>query len=230
MKNKKKPQNKLNNAQIRPLFPTPFIVGEIPDIDMCERLEQVIRKEMSLGLGVVEAHNGVYTTNDQLHEKGRGFEELNDLIMGEAGQFMDWLQLKRDGHQIVGMWANVTTKHHRHPMHIHPNSYISGVCYLRVPENAGNLVFSDPRAGARVIEPDYHLMNEYNCGIYAHKPVKGTILLWPSWMPHGVEQGNVAEGEERIAIAFNVQMIGLIERHTSKMKFSKILEKKRAIQ
>jgi uncharacterized protein (TIGR02466 family) len=158
----------------------------------------------------------------QYRLKGRGFEELTELIMGEVSQFMDWLHLKRKGHQIVGMWANVTTKHHRHPLHIHPNSYISGVFYVRVPENAGNLVFSDPRAGARVFEPDYHLMTPHNCGVHAHTPIKGTMLLWPSWMPHGVEQSNVQEGEERIAIAFNVQMAGSIERHTAKMRLKKM--------
>ena len=106
-------------------------------------------------------------------------------------------------------------------MHIHPNSYLSGVIYIRVPDGAGNLAFADGRAGARVFEPDYHHMNEFNSGVYSHKPVRGTMLLWPSWMPHSVEQGTSADGEERIAIAFNVQMFGSIERHTSKMKLTR---------
>lgn len=221
-KAKPKAKNSLDNAQIRNLFPTPLIIGDIPDITLCDRLEKAIRKEMKSGRGNYEAHNGVvYATDDQLHAKGRGFEELVDLVMGETKNFMDWLHLKRDGHKIVGMWSHVVTKHHRHPVHTHPNSYISGVIYVRVPTGSGNLAFSDPRPAARVFEPEYNMYNEFNSGVYSHQPAKGTMLLWPSWMPHSVEQGPVAEGEERIVIAFNVQMIGKSERHTAKMKLTK---------
>jgi len=213
-------KNKLVDARIIPLFPTPLIIGNVPDIKICDRLESKLRKEMKAKRGQTEA--GVFTTDDQLHVKGRGFEELTTLVMGEVKQYMDWLHLSRTGHKITGMWGNITTKHHRHPMHIHPNSYVSGVIYIKTPNGCGNIAFSDPRPGARVIEPDYTMMNEFNSGIHSHTPVKGTMLLWPSWMPHGVEQGVLEDdNEERIVIAFNVQMIGNVERRTSKMRFSR---------
>jgi len=211
-------EQKLLNAQLYKLFPTPIIVGHVPDISICDRLEALVKKEEQEQRGISE--EGVFTTDDLLHVEGRGFDELVSLVLGESNQFMDWIKLTRTGHKINGMWANVTKKHHRHPTHIHPNSYISGVIYVKTPEGCGNIVFSDPRAGARVFEPDYDVMNEFNSGTYSHKPEKGTMILFPSWMPHCVEKGTtVSEGEERIVIAFNVQMIGSVNRRTSRMDF-----------
>jgi uncharacterized protein (TIGR02466 family) len=219
-KKKQTKQNHLNNAQLRSLFPTPLIIGNVPDIKMCDRLEKAIKKQMASGNVVEEP--GVRTTNDQLHVKGRGFEELVELVVGEANQFMNWMHLKRDSLYVTGMWANVTTARHRHPLHIHPNSLLSGVIYVKTPPNCGHIAFSDPRAGARVFEPDYTAMTEFNSGVYSHVPERGTMLMWPSWLPHSVEQAVLqADGEERIVIAFNVQMVGSIDRHTTKLRLTR---------
>lgn len=207
----------LQNAAMLSLFPTPVVRGKIPDLTLCNRLEKAVKQLEKDREGIFE--KGVFTTDDDLATKSKPFKDLSSVVLAESKQFADWLHLKRDSLYITGMWANVTTLHHRHPVHIHPNAYISGVMYVKTPEKCGNIAFVDPRAGARVFEPNYSMMNEYNSGVISYPPEKGDMFLWPSWLPHSVEKGFCDDDlEERIAIAFNVQMVGSITTRTAKLE------------
>lgn len=209
----------LVDAGIIPLFATPLIAGNVSDITICDRLETLIRKEMEEKRGRFEAGN--FTTDDLLHEPGRGFEEFSQLVLSETNNFLNFLGVKRDGHYISGMWANVTNANHRHPVHIHPNSLLSGILYIKTPEKCGQTAFTDPRPAARVFEPNYEKMNEWNSGLFRFPPKKGTMLLWPSWMTHGVDRGFCDdENEDRIVIAFNIMMVGKIDSMTAKLELN----------
>lgn len=204
---------------IMPLFATPLVVAKLKDTSICDRLEAKIRKEMEASAGRFEAGN--FTTDDQLHTAGRGYEEFCDLVIQESGNFLDFLRVKRDDHYITTMWANVTNPNHRHPVLIHPNSLISGILYIKTPERCGSLAITDPRPGARVLEPSYYEMTEWNSGLFRYNPKKGDLLMWPSWLYHGVDRGFCEdETEERIAIAFNVMMLGKIETMTAKLELN----------
>jgi uncharacterized protein (TIGR02466 family) len=93
-----------------------------------------------------------------------------------------------------------------HSLHAHPQSLLSGVFYLKIPENSPPIIFNDPRDHYKYIQYPtkfgnprdmYKLLPEY-----VINPVEGMILLWPSWLEHQVPPSNCSE--ERIAIAFNI--------------------------
>jgi uncharacterized protein (TIGR02466 family) len=93
-----------------------------------------------------------------------------------------------------------------HALHAHPQSILSGVFYLKIPENSPPIIFNDPRDHYKYIQYPtkfgnprdmYKLLPEY-----VINPTEGMILLWPSWLEHQVPPSNCSE--ERIAIAFNV--------------------------
>lgn len=46
------------------------------------------------------------------------------------------------------------------------------------------------------------------------------MLLWPSHIPHAVEQGTADESEERIVVAFNVSIRGRIDLATARMELA----------
>lgn len=200
------------------LFPSPLFVGKVSDDSLCDKLVESVYKLRDEKQGSFEAGN--FTTWDDLHGH-QDFIHLSELVLKETYQVMDFLKVKRDNHYITGMWANITNPNHRHPLHLHPNSFLSGILYIKVPEKAGGTVFPDPRPAARVFEPSYEQMFEWNSGRFTFPATKGTMLIWPSWMQHGVERGFTEDDtQDRIAIAFNVQMIGKIETRTAKLELT----------
>jgi uncharacterized protein (TIGR02466 family) len=211
----------LVGAGITTLFPTPLISGQLQDMTLCDRLEKVILKMRDEKLGNFEAGN--FVTNDQLHlmENYPDIEEFSNLALAESANFLDFLRVKRDTHYITNMWANVTNPNHRHPVHMHPNCLVSGLLYIKTPEDCGGTAFVDPRPAARVFEPSYEQMFEYNAGLFRYPAKKGTLLLWPAWLYHGVDRGFTKdENEDRISIAFNVMMLGKIDTPTAKLELN----------
>jgi uncharacterized protein (TIGR02466 family) len=79
---------------------------------------------------------------------------------------------------------------------------LSGVYYVKVPENSGNIYFYDPRAGSQMLLPPYTQMTKWTLGKILYKPIEGMFILFPSWLWHGVEP-NSSE-ENRISLSFNI--------------------------
>jgi hypothetical protein len=81
-------------------------------------------------------------------------------------------------------------------------------------------VFASPRLNSKNIEPTYLQKNELNADIFSIPPEKGRMLIWPSHVPHAVEQGTANEAEDRIIVAFNVMIRGLIDQPTARLSLS----------
>lgn len=213
--------NYLVNAGITALFPTPLISGELEDTSICDKLEKRILEMRDNKEGNFEAGN--FVTYDNLHspEMGEPFIEFGRIVLAETQNFLDFLGVKRDAHYISGMWANVTNPNHRHPVHMHPNSLLSGILYIKTPEKCGSTAFVDPRPAARVFEPSYDRMFEFNAGLFRFPPKRGTLVMWPSWLYHGVDRGFTEdETADRISIAFNVMILGKIDTPTAKLELN----------
>lgn len=197
-------------------FPTAIFKGAISDLSLCDTLEKSIKKlhRTKDGNHVGKTH---FISHDNLHESEE-FKVLCDVILNETNEILNALSVVRDDHYISAMWANITTENHRHMLHIHPNSLLSGIIYIKAPTNCGNIVFSDPRPAARMMEPDYYQMSELNAGMLQMVPQKGNMIFWPSWLPHGVEKGT-SQGTERIAIAFNIMIRGRATIPTNRMQW-----------
>jgi hypothetical protein len=58
-------------------------------------------------------------------------------------------------------------------------------------------------------------MNKFNMGRFITTPERGTMLIWPSFLPHAVERGSAKTNEDRIVVAFNVMIRGKIENPTA---------------
>ena len=207
----------VKNTGVMGLFPTPLFISDLSDITMCDRLEKRIKELRKKQQGTFEAGN--FTTYDDLQQV-EGFEEFSQLVLKHTDVALDFFKVVREAHYITNMWANITNPNHRHPVHPHPNALLSGILYIRTPEKCGPLVFPDPRPAARVFEPSYAELNEWNAGRFTFPVKKGVMLLWPSWAHHGVERGFGDEKDERIAIAFNIHMLGKITTRTATLELN----------
>jgi len=211
-------KNKLTGHEIIAMYPTPLFKGKVSDLSICERIEVKLRKMRADGVGVEE--HGNWVSHDYLHQDPE-FAELSEFVLSETGMVMDFLTLKREAHYITNMWGNITNPNHRHPVHMHPNCLYSGILYIKTPEGCGKTAFTDPRPAARVFEPNYEQLTQWNTGLMGITPEKGTMMIWPSWMTHGVDRGFTKnEDDDRVVVAFNVMMVGKIQIPTASLELN----------
>jgi len=88
--------------------------------------------------------------------------------------------------------------------HLGAGAFLSGILYVKVPENSGKIVFHDPRHYMQLCsEP----LMYYNGGqmTTSYTPCENELLLFPYWLVHSVEENN--SNEERISISFNINMV-----------------------
>jgi uncharacterized protein (TIGR02466 family) len=103
------------------------------------------------------------------------------------------------------VWANVNPKYSYHTFHTHENSYYSGCYYVKVPKNSGDIVFKDPRNSLRLFELSPGENQKFSDAVVRQipmNPLPGSIVLFPSWLEHEVQQ-NLTD-DDRVSIAFNI--------------------------
>ncbi|HEC05410.1 MAG TPA: hypothetical protein ENJ12_01030 [Thiolapillus brandeum] len=103
---------------------------------------------------------------------------------------------------VNGCWANVNLHGSYNRVHTHPDSMYSGAYYVKTPKDCGRFVALDPRPQARCITLPIDVHTPLTSPAYNHLPKEGEFVIFPSWMPHHVEENK--SGEERISVAFNL--------------------------
>lgn len=110
-------------------------------------------------------------------------------------------------------WINVNYRNNFNVAHVHPGAFLSGVLYIKCPENSGNIEF---------INSEYDLIDAYaqnnpfpdnwwkndknNFSFFfeaSHilEVESGICYLFPAWKKHTVQPNNT--DDPRISIAFN---------------------------
>ena len=208
----------LLEKQMITLFPTPLFTGKLSDVTVCDQVEKKLREMQQLGDGVRHDFGKyAFLTHDNIQTLPE-MKELVDVIMQESAGILDIFKIKRNSHYITNMWGNITHPNHRHHLHIHPNCLFSGLVYIKTPKNCGPTIFNDPRPQATMISPDYAEMNMFNSPTFVASAEKGRMYMWPSYLWHAVEYGTAQEDEDRIVVAFNVMIRGLIDRRTARLE------------
>ena len=100
---------------------------------------------------------------------------------------------------ITQLWGNKNPKGSRHHEHVHPNSIISGVFYLRQDPKLPPIQFSKSNQHGIKLDPKKY--NTFNAETFLLPCVAGELILFPSNLRHSVPQ-NQGE-EERISLSFN---------------------------
>jgi uncharacterized protein (TIGR02466 family) len=211
----------LTAKQMYMLFPTPMFTGKLPDIGLCDRIEKKLQQLRAAGKGTFSPEGAIlaYMSPDDLQMLPE-FKDLVDVIMEESAIIFDALAIKRDAHYITNMWANIANPNRRHFMHMHPNCLLSGLVYIKTPQNCGSTAFASPRLLAKSLEPTYWRKNDLNSDVFKVSAEKGRMVLWPSHIPHAVEQGSADETQERIVVAFNIMIRGLIDLPTARLQLA----------
>ena len=155
------------------------------------------------------------TTNGVVLSNCGGWQSLSDFYLDRSfDQFADYIlknalmSLKHYdlNFKLSNMWININKQRDYNVMHNHPNSIISGVFWVKTPENCGSLVFQSPHSFTQHLllnHVDSEVAKKQNyCDCFNFTPKEGTMILFPSDLLHGVEPNE--SDEDRISIAFNL--------------------------
>jgi uncharacterized protein (TIGR02466 family) len=146
-------------------------------------------------------HGQSWQSPHDLHQHAP-FRDLVACIHAAAMAALDHLKVEHRGLAITGCWANVNAPGAAHPEHSHPNNYLSGVYYLKVPPGADTIAFHDPRPQVGIIRPPVTALTADNTDEVVITVTEGTLLIFPAFLPHSVD---AHEGAElRISLSFNL--------------------------
>ncbi len=123
---------------------------------------------------------------------------------------LDFVAVSHDGFAITGCWANIAAPGAPHKIHTHPNNYLSGVYYLKVPAGGESITFLDLRPQTMVISPRAEHDNPANAGKMTVTIDEGLLLIFPSWLAHSVDAND--SDEIRISISFNAMFTSFAEK------------------
>jgi len=107
---------------------------------------------------------------------------------------------------ISNLWFNINPPGSCNSSHIHTDSFLSGVFYVKSPSNCGDIIF-ERQPHEQYILGSY-IRNSTNISSAAQwkfTPKPNMLLVFPSWLSHHVGINN--SQLTRISISFNILQI-----------------------
>tara|TARA_Y100001936_G_C15889239_1_gene567056 strand:- start:168 stop:782 length:615 start_codon:yes stop_codon:yes gene_type:complete len=102
------------------------------------------------------------------------------------------------------MWAIINKKDDFNIIHTHPNSYLSAAYYVKAPKDCGQFTIENPHSISRHSYPALEKKTDFNLKVERIEIEEGDLLLFPAYLPHGVQENK--SNEDRIVISFNINI------------------------
>jgi len=199
------------------LFPVPIatimIEEEIIDNTM-NKLKEFLMDENNKKYVSSRPDEGNLLTTYYADDKQDLLGKLNDkmlmaVINDEARQFLKLLGIDPECHVTITTWMQLNPPGSLFNKHEHFGALLSGVIYLDVADNCGDLTFFNPvplktqnlAYVNRVLKQDG---NFYNFETVKFTPKKGKMIMFESYLQHAV--GVNLSNKDRFAISFNIQV------------------------
>jgi len=190
---------------IKDLYPTPVYFGLVEDKDE-------IQKEFSDCIGEIDFkysksfgqthHLSDPTFKEHLFEKYK-IKKFVDELQKHLGTYMSHMGFQLSGFSFESSWISLYRKGDYAHVHHHGGVDISGAYYHKInkEDGDGQFFFTSPNLAL-----DTSLMGKKFGGRIPVPPEEGALLLFPGWLPHGVETHQL--DVERIVVSFNIHVQG----------------------
>ena len=196
------------------LFPTPIWEYQFEDLDSFNnQLSEAIlsfdwhsyKQENALDFG-----NNLETRNEDTFiplDKAPGIMHVLQLALEKSAAIADKFGWPLDNHslKLTQYWANVNEPNDYNMRHHHIPSHLSGVYYVKVPEQSGDIRFFDDRRVKLATEPEAAKETPLSRFEITFQPKEGMMLIFPSWLEHIVGQNK--SSQTRIAVSFNIDLV-----------------------
>lgn len=199
----------MKKPTIVPLFSVPVYVSNVGDFEKPD----IKSLEYSTTIPTGGVYNFLSSVDKRVLDRP-DFGHVRDIVAKEIDVYTrQLLAVSRSVEfYITDSWINIHTRGQFAGPHVHHNSLISGVLYLKAAETSGDLVFHRDALSLIPFPPaldlDLDAYNLYNCESWGHKPKTNDICLFPSVVMHSVDPSQ--SDEERWCLAFNVFVRGNI--------------------
>lgn len=197
----------IESSDVLPLFPT-FIWKS----QLSAAVHRPIDEQLGTVLGGLcrdePARGQSWQSGHDLHERSE-LTDLLDCVNHATHAALQSVRIREQPLEVTGCWLNVYAPGAAHPLHNHPNNYLSGVYYVQVQPGADTINFHDPRAQTGVIRPPVTELVAANADQAVVRVRVGTLLLFPAWLPHSVDVN--ASDRRRISVSFNLMFTAYAE-------------------
>lgn len=201
------------------LFPTPVVVTTMPDAEALNaELKRIILARAHASESQYYSNSGGWQSSWDLHEWGGAPMQH---VLAHVRGLADEVTVDRAGkrHKLtwrVNAWANINRSGDANQFHTHPGAFWSATYYVDDggvaddPSLGGEFEIQDPRGAAPAMyAPHLTFPGEDGAALGATQrlpPRTGMVVLFPSWLPHGVRPYRGTR--ERISIAVNLSIGG----------------------
>ena len=190
----------MKKDELLSVFPTPVQIY---------KYENSIEKELKHIEGVEwisQEANGNFKTKDSYLTKHESLKNITSFFKECINDFTKTIYQSEQRLVITQLWGNRNPKGSKHHDHVHPNSIVSGVFYLRQDLKLPPIQFSKANQHAMKLDPKQY--NVYNSETFLLPCTAGELILFPSNLKHSVpvNQGD----EERISLSFNTFSIDVL--------------------
>ena len=185
---------------IHDIFRVPIYLVHL-DLDI-KKLQSFCNEYQQKDTGRIFSNVGGYQSKD-LSLADEALQPLIKEINTHSSKFAK--EFINNNEQVLSnMLINMSLYKDINKIHNHPGADISGVYYVKTPDDCGDIVFEHPAInvlGYYFTELSKEF-NEYNSSAWAKPAVENHLYLFPSWLKHRVEP-NLNKTKERISISFN---------------------------
>jgi len=181
---------------------TPIWFFDFPETQINPNLiKEECYKEQLNSEGCIKSNINGWQSDDIFIDKKRPYisnllKEIKSVVSMVVEDFGVIQNLK-----LANAWININPKNSSNQTHTHPQAVLSGVYYVNVNEHSGDIIFYNDAK----LEALYGMfLDNNNRNTYQnirYKPKANKIILFPAWIPHGVDNNN--SEEDRISIGFN---------------------------
>jgi len=183
----------MKKDELLTVFPTPVQIY---------KYEDSIEKELKYIENIEwtpQVANGNFKTKDSYLTKHESLKNITSFFKECIDDYCNTIINSNQRLVITQLWGNRNPKGSKHHEHVHPNSIISGVFYLRQDPKLPPIQFSKANQHAMKLDPRKY--NNYNSETFLLPCTAGELILFPSNLKHSVpiNQGD----EERISLSFN---------------------------
>ena len=206
-------------AQPLAFFETPIAYCQLDDgEDFLIELEQIVRKRREEDGGIKRSNiGGWHSDSKMLLWGGEAAAILAKAVTNVCKRMSHFKGVSQDAFDWqFQMWANITHKGGMNDMHTHPGNLWAAVLYLDMGDGGdhtadvgGNFFVEDPRFPMNVMRnTGFRLVGMDGSPQEVQQELKlkrGDLLVFPSWLRHGVRP-YIGE-HERVTIAMNLDAI-----------------------